>query len=268
MSTQHIVDLSLMSWNILAPCWVNKEWYPSLYELAAAWQARFAIILAKICAMNCDVVFIQEAQEEFLPLFRDKLGGEYTLHFAPNNPTSAAASNGLLMLINKKWMHAEESKVLNGILDPEKGEAIQIVSIPSKNIHLVNLHLDYFDRLSQATKVLAKCEELLGFPDSISLMGGDLNAMKEVYEQFPWTGYQNVFDESSNENITPSYYPDPSNQVSNASVDHLFFHQDRVTLVGSGKAWDPPGQSLEQALKTLGSDHIYIWAKFQFSATS
>ncbi|CAF4048935.1 unnamed protein product, partial [Adineta steineri] len=35
MSTEErMFDLSLISWNILAPCWVNKDWYPSLYELA------------------------------------------------------------------------------------------------------------------------------------------------------------------------------------------------------------------------------------------
>ena len=51
-------DLSLMSWNILAPCWVNEEWYPSMYQLAKDSQKRMEKILSEISSCSSDVVMI------------------------------------------------------------------------------------------------------------------------------------------------------------------------------------------------------------------
>ncbi|CAF1616664.1 unnamed protein product [Adineta ricciae] len=78
-------DLSLLSWNILAPCWVLKEWYP---------------------------------------------------------PDLNTETNGLLTLIRRKYHHASQIQVINGILGFERSEAIEIVSIASKNLRLVNVRLD------------------------------------------------------------------------------------------------------------------------------
>ncbi|CAF4450474.1 unnamed protein product, partial [Rotaria magnacalcarata] len=67
-------DLSLLSWNTLAPCWVLKEWYPSLYDLAVDDQTRVELIIAHIRSLDHDIVVIQEAQEDQLCLFKEKLG--------------------------------------------------------------------------------------------------------------------------------------------------------------------------------------------------
>ena len=162
MNTKQTLDLSLMSWNILAPCWVEKEWYPSLYELAADYQTRINIIIAKISLFNCDVIMIQEAQENLIHLFKQKLNDNYFYQFASNNPSGSSFSNGLLTLIHKDWKYFNEIKIINGILDPIKGEAIQIVHIPSINVDLVNLHLDHIQPLSQAKMIKDKCYQLLG----------------------------------------------------------------------------------------------------------
>ncbi len=254
-----------MSWNILAPCWVHKDWYPSSYELASNYRTRITTILSKISSCNCDVVMIQEAQEDMISLYKEKLNDNYIFEFAPNNPTAASIPNGLLTLIHKDWKYAKETTIINGILDPEKGEAIQIIDIPSKNIHLINLHLDYIHQVSQAKMIKDKCVELLGSSTYISIMAGDLNAEKIVYDQFQWIGYKDVFDESIKDNIIPSYYVDPLiAENSTASIDHIFYDPNQVTLIAYGKAWDVQGQSLEDALKIFGSDHIYVWAKFNF----
>jgi len=34
------LEFSLTSWNILAPCWITQDWYPSLYHLASNHQKR------------------------------------------------------------------------------------------------------------------------------------------------------------------------------------------------------------------------------------
>jgi len=238
MSTEQKIDLSLMSWNILAPCWVHKDWYPSSYELASNYRTRITTILSKISSCNCDVVMIQEAQEDMISLYKEKLNENYIFEFAPNNPTAASIANGLLTLIHKDWKYAKETKIINGILDPEKGEAIQIINIPSQNIYLVNLHLDHLHPLPQAKMVKDKCKELLGNSPSISIMAGDLNSEKVIYDQFPWIGYKNVFDESIKDNVIPSYYPDPLSKGSNKSIDHIFYDPNQVTLIDYGKAWD------------------------------
>ena len=231
----NIADLSLMSWNILAPCWVKKEWYPSFYDLAADYKTRIKKITSNISSRNCNVVMIQEAQEDLIPLYKEKLGENYSFEFAPNNPSASSISNGLLTLIHKDWKYANEAKVINGILDPDKGEAIQIIAIPSRNIYLVNLHLDYLQPLPQAKMVKDKCKQLLGTSSNISIMAGDLNSEKDTYEQFQWIEYKNVFDESTKDAIIPSYY-DLHNQESNRSLDHIFYDPNQVTLIEYGKS--------------------------------
>ncbi|CAF2599592.1 unnamed protein product [Rotaria sp. Silwood2] len=253
-----------MSWNILAPCWVEKEWYPSLYDLAADHETRIKTIASNISSYNWDVIMIQEAQEDMISLFQEELGNDYLAEFARNNPNPCSVANGLLTLIHKDWKYAKEAKIINGILDDEQGDAIQIVHIPSKNIHLVNLHLDYIAPLSQAKMVKNKCNELLGTSNSMSIMAGDLNADKNVYEQFEWFEFKNVFNESNIDKIIPSYYTDRYDEESNISIDHIFYDPNQVTMIEHGKAWDVQDQSLEDALKIFGSDHIYVWASFNF----
>ncbi|CAF3791138.1 unnamed protein product [Rotaria sordida] len=264
MNPSKVCDLSLMSWNILAPCWVEKEWYPSVYDLAADYETRIKTIASNISSRNCNVIMIQEAQEDMIPFFQEELGNDYLAEFAPNNPTPSPIGNGLLTLIHKDWKYAKEAKIINGILDRERGDAIQIVYIPSKNIHLVNLHLDYICPLPQAKIVKNKCNELLGTSRSMSIMAGDMNADKYVYEQFEWFEFKNVFNESNTDIIIPSYYTDRHDEETNISIDHIFYDPKQVTLIKYGKAWNVQDRSLEDALRTFGSDHIYVWADFNF----
>lgn len=257
-------DLSVMSWNILAPCWVEKEWYPSVYELAADHETRIKTVAENILSCNCDVIMIQEAQEDMISLFHEYLGEKYVSEFAPNNPSPSSYPNGLLTLIHKDWKYAKEAKIINGILDFEQGDAIQIIYIPSKHIHLVNLHLDYSNPLPQAKMVKSKCNELLGTSKCMSIMAGDLNADKGLYDQFGWTEFKNIFNESNTDTIIPSYYTDRPDHETDMSIDHIFYDQNQVTLLEHGKAWDAQDRSLEDALTMLGSDHIYVWATFNF----
>ncbi|CAF3198237.1 unnamed protein product [Rotaria socialis] len=264
MKANQTCDLLLMSWNILAPCWVEKEWYPSVYDLAADHHTRIKVIASNISAWNCNVIMIQEAQENMIPLFQEKLGDRYISEFAPNNPSSTSLANGLLTLIHKDWRYAGEARIINGILDSKQGDAIQIIFIPSKNIHLVNLHLDYICPLPQAKMVKSKCNELLGTSSSMSIMAGDLNADKIVYDQFEWIEFKNVFNESNEDKIIPSYYTDRYDDESDISIDHIFYDPNQVALIEQGKAWNTQDRSLEDALRIFGSDHIYVWASFNF----
>jgi endonuclease/exonuclease/phosphatase family metal-dependent hydrolase len=264
MTTKPTHDVSLLSWNILAPCWVNREWYPTLYDVAADHQTRINTITAHISSLGHDVIMIQEAQEDTIPLLKEKLGDGYLYEFAPNNPTAASIANGLLVLIRKDWKYASEATITNGIVDPERGEAIQIITIASKKIHLVNLHLDYFHSALQAKLVKDKCNEMLGTTHPMAVMAGDLNAETEKCDEFQWIGYEDAFRETTEDARISTYYPDPKQEARSLAIDHIFYDPGQVILVEHGKAWDTSDRSLEDALKQLGSDHIYVWAVFNF----
>jgi endonuclease/exonuclease/phosphatase family metal-dependent hydrolase len=257
-------DLSLLSWNILAPCWVLKEWYPSLYDLADDDQTRLKLIVAHIHSLGHDIVIIQEAQEDRLYLFKEILGDDYFFEFISNNPTSSLKANGLLTLIRKNYLYASEIKITNGILDLQRGDAIQIITIPSKNLHLLNLHLDYHHRVDQSKMIQDRCDALLGTRHSIALMAGDLNAEVKDQHEFKWIGYENVCPESSKTAQIPTYYADPEYIWPNMIIDHILYDPNRLKLIEHGKAWDTPDRTLEESLKKFGSDHIYIWATFRF----
>jgi mRNA deadenylase 3'-5' endonuclease subunit Ccr4 len=265
MNTESRHDLSLLSWNILAPCWVNKEWYPVYYEAAANHQSRLDTITARIASLAHDVVMIQEAQEDTIPLFKQKLDTDYSFEFVANDSTAASTPNGLLTLIRRNWRYASEAKITNGILDPETGDAIQILTIPSRNIHLVNLHLYHVRAAAQAKMVQDKCNVLLGATHPLTIMTGDLNVEPGDYHQFGWIGYEETFQQSTELANIPTYYADPKSGFHNMIIDHIFYDPNQVQLIQYGKAYDTPNQSLEESLKQFGSDHIYLWATFNFS---
>ena len=258
-------DLSLLSWNILAPCWIYKEWYPTpaLYDLAADEQARLKLIIDHISSLRHDIVMLQEAQEDRLFLFKEKLGDDYFFEFAPNNPTPSPKANGLLTLVRKDYAYASEIKIINGILDLERGDAIQIIEIPSKSLHLLNLHIDFFHRVVQAKMIYDRCNTLLGTTHSIALMAGDLNAEVKDHYEFEWVGFENVFSESSKYAHIPTYYGDPG-YWENMMLDHILYDPHRLEPLTHGKAYATADHTLEDAFKQFGSDHIYVWATFRF----
>ena len=153
----------------------------------------------------------------------------------------------------------------NGILDPENGDAIQILTIPSKNSHFVNLHLYHVHRTAQAKMVQDKCNSLLGGNHSMTIMAGDLNVETEEYHEFEWNVYEEVFQKSVEVGKISTYYADPKGGERNMTIDHIFYDPNQVQLIQQGKAWDTPNHSLEESLKQFGSDHIYVWATFNFS---
>lgn len=254
------VDFSLMSWNVLAPCWVHQDWYPSLYHLANDHQSRFQLIFQHIISFNCDIVFLQETQQNLLDLFKEKLDDKYFFEYAPNNPTSSSISNGLLTLIKKDWIYTKEIELFNEILDPIKGEAIQFLHIPSKNLYFVNLHLDYLDPSSQLNLIKKRSLQLFNQSSSISLLAGDFNRNMSDCDQFPLNEYKYVFDQS-----IPTYYPDPSSKQSNSSIDQIVYNRNQLKLIESGQAFDTNDRKSKDSLVMYGSDHIFIWAKFNFT---
>ena len=262
-------DLYLLTWSILAPCWVSQAWYPSLYELAANDQDRMNKVTNQIISLMPDVVLIQEAQEDTIPLLKRKLGQTFFFHFTSNNPTSASIANGLLTLIRMDWTYSSKAIVLDDILDPETGEAIQIMTIPSENIHIVNLHLDYANGIYQGKIVKDKCQKMLNTVHPVTIMAGDLNAtIDDVYDRFEWNNFKAIFRESVEDIQIATYYPDPSRISINTAIDHIFYNPLQIKLIDSGKAWNNPNASVKDALTQLGSDHIYIWATFMFCQSS
>jgi len=264
MSVTHTYDLSLMSWNILAPCWIEKEWYPFLYEVASDHETRLSRIVSHISSGGHDVIILQEVQEDMFVRLKEELGHNYIYEFAPNNPTTCSMANGLVTLIRKNWIYASEVQIINGILDFKEGEAIQIITIPSKNIYLVNLHLHWIHRLSQAKMVQNRCNDFLGAEHRMTIMAGDLNAETDECNLFQWTHLQDAFLELTEGTKIPTYYPDTQSGENSQALDHIFYDPNQVILIKYGKAWNVRNGSLADSLKIFGSDHIFVWAQFNF----
>ena len=262
-SSKH--DLSLMSWNILAPCWVKKEWYPVLYDLTVDYQTRLSTIISHISSLHCDVVFLQEVQDTTLVQLEEQLRHRYKFRFIANNPTTGSAPNGLLTMIRNDWKYASEVKIIEGILDPQEGEAVQIIHLPSKNIYLVNVHLHWIHRLAQGKMLLQRCHELLGeHHHQITVLAGDLNGETDICEQFEWNYLKNAFEGSNQQEKIPTFFPDPSSEGQCQAIDHIYYDPTQVKLIDRDRAWNLTRGSLAEALKMFGSDHIFLWAKFDF----
>ena len=264
MRVSSVCDLSIMSWNVLAPCWVKQEWYPYQFEAASDHGKRFSTIVSHLTNLPHDIIILQEVQENMYTRLKESFDEMYTFDFAPNSPTTCSAANGLLTLIRKDSSNTSDVHVINGILDDNEGEAIQIIAIPAKNIYVANLHLHWMHRVSQAKMVLNRCNELLGTTQSMTILAGDLNAEIEETRLFDWNNLVNVFQGERRNFTIPTYYPDTVLREDGRGLDHIFYDPQKFTLIRYQKAWNVRNGSLADTLATFGSDHIYVRAEFNF----
>lgn len=258
------MNFRLLSWNILAPCWVRAEWFPKDFQQANQHDERLKKITEQIRLFDGDLVFLQEAQEDTIEKLRENFAEIYEIHVAWNSPSESSIKNGLAVFIRKSDRILSSALVFSGILDETLGESIQIVRIDSLKLNLINVHLNYLQSSIQGSKVLKKSKEILGENENqISLIAGDLNCEKAQVEKFQWTKLRNVFHESIECNEIHSFYPDPGMDLKSSAVDHIFYDPNQLELLSHGKAWSKPDGSLRKALEEIGSDHLYVWANFR-----
>ena len=130
--------ISVMSFNLLARCWVKPEWFPGVDVKTLVWEARVALNLKTITDAAPDVVCMQEVDEHSYPILKEKLAkaGYHLTDLAANHPSSAAVKNGTATAYSaKRWSQQPDTSMLIG------GMGTSILNLPGFPL-IVNIHLD------------------------------------------------------------------------------------------------------------------------------
>ena len=178
--------LTIVTFNVLAPVWVNPSDYPCVDPCTLDPPTRLPLIARCIETMNADVVTLQEVQgtEDVLGWLRDRLQVSYHFFSATHGPhlwsdylpagQDPSVPHGNTILIRKTVGSATDF-VLSCVELSEDGNTMAVVEgrgLRIFNVHLETLHADI--RRAQIASLLQKYPAPT--PGGIDILAGDLNA--------------------------------------------------------------------------------------------
>ena len=130
-------QLSIMSWNILAPHFASPTKYPWIQPTDLEWRTRQELIVDRICELDADVVCLQEVEVALWPKLLARLAkydGELQ-EMKRNHPVANA------ILVRRGTVRVERvesrSRALLAVLrDDTLGADVQSTPLYVANVHL------------------------------------------------------------------------------------------------------------------------------------
>lgn len=139
-TTSQQQQIKIMSWNILANCWVKPEWFLGVDLKLLDSTFRLQLNVSTIETSGADIVFLQEVDEtseKILLVELDKIG--YHVSKMSKNPTSfSPVANGTAIAIKKSLMYMSHC-LIKCITFVDMGSIILKIG----DINFINVHLDW-----------------------------------------------------------------------------------------------------------------------------
>ena len=218
-----------------------------------------------------EVVYLQEIVGSTWRLLQDRLGGTYFLYRDEEIATSWHYF--CVLLIRKNSAVLPQSKFPEILKFPQSQQNRYLIQMRVKfrNTHILLLtsHLESLVRYAGERKnQLRTCfnimkEELLKEPDSVSILGGDLNLMDKELAQISGLP-ENFYD-------VWEYCGSEAEQKYTWDSSEPRFRLDRICCCTSQKKILVPflfellgREELVQCGGTYPSDHLGLWAEFTF----
>lgn len=261
--------LRVMSFNVLASCWVKPEWFPGLDASILNLETRVALNVKAIVARQPDIVCLQEVDANSHPLFETLLQqhGYAITPLSKNEPSSSPIANGTAIAYRCNFVDT-----LSFLNSRALDVGIGLISL-ARNWILVNVHLDRQEYGgSQQLPVLLKTL-LEHNSNSTYLVVGDTNIKQHDLADV----LQTIVPNGNVVHLTPSFSACFAQHQPAITIDHAMLlpgnpentlrdiaaceNNDseqvlRDTLVElSAKE---PSQALTHCITRWGSDHVPI----------
>mmetsp|Transcript_87024 Transcript_87024/g.241348 ORF Transcript_87024/g.241348 Transcript_87024/m.241348 type:complete len:309 (-) Transcript_87024:86-1012(-) len=272
--------MRVLSFNILAPCWVG-ETYRGIEDALLEAGSRRVKVCQVIARSRADVVCLQEVQADQVSLLRECLGDEFDVsELAENRPTSAPIPNGVLMLTRRRrvLVHQLQPSVWNS-----EGSAAYLLEgtfLPSgRRFVAVNSHVAWGEPgEDQMTKTRSHLEATYCWPeaDVDVVWCGDFNATPETpaVKKLKAVGFSDSLDFRADIHTFHAPELNLAWDLQSKRVDYVF-SSGRLQVSESSTLCTPPTgfSAMEQAdrcrwcLKEFGSDHTPVIAVFRCDET-
>jgi endonuclease/exonuclease/phosphatase family metal-dependent hydrolase len=285
---QNASCLSLMSFNVLAPCWAHPSRYPSeSAELLERTQRQKRVLkILEEALSTVDVIALQETTPKELDLYQRTLHSHFhTFHvFHDKNYWSnwkkdgvSWEQNGVALFVKKERFPEVKFKEFSlsasgnhaayfEALDPKSKQVIRGVSV-----HLDSDHLQ--TRTNELNDLMIQLKEK---PHCVDVILGDLNdgtrrgPLQETIEK---NSYQDVLAFLKQETWTSVYFQDHAHAIKNSKdfgiIDHLLV-RNGTPLKGQVQdfnLWslypDHQAKRIYENLKLCGSDHFPIYGEIK-----
>ena len=246
------MQVSCLTWNILAPIWVDCKDYKMKNCGILETKIRREKIIKNICKYDADIVMLQEVTQREYNLMKKKLPQYKVLPLVPHRKKWAHDESGNKIMANGNCILLKK-----GMFDKIKSRKVQLnedgvmasiceCRLGEKRLVVVSMHLDDMKRSVRNVQLRKMVGTLREKRTEGIIMGGDFNdRIKYVTEKLlTKDGYTSVMQE-----ITPTYY-----DTSEYNVDNIYLK--RVGLIDT---FIPRFKSGKDIIKKIGSDHSMIY---------
>jgi endonuclease/exonuclease/phosphatase family metal-dependent hydrolase len=262
---------SVMSFNLLADCWVKPEWFPGVRkDLLLDHKTRRSAAMAVIGGWAADIVCLQEVEEHVRTGLLEAFGRIY--HISPlsaNSPTSARdaegreIANGTLIMAKRATIPQPEFRSL--LLADVGAVSLSIPPVVSslgdRGLEVVNVHLDWPDSGGRTQiRALAKWAQT----DRALVVVGDWNAdAKTLSQMAEFQALKLSPLQTTGGTCFPAAKPAMSlDQIATNSLELTLSVGDLGNRVRESRAQllqisqSDPAIALGLCLATYGSDHL------------
>lgn len=263
-------ELRFMTFNILAPCWVNPCFYAGIQPDLLDGASREAKIFDVIGQCRADVVCLQEVQGPQVERLRADFGQDFDVtDLAENCPTSASVPNGVVVMTRKGRMSVLTA---SPIVWNTEGSATYVLygtyQPHGRTLVVINSHVAWGAQGSdQVERTVDHLRTNFGWPhaDLDVVWCGDFNATPEdaMIQGLHEFGFSDAFDFRSD------FHTFHAVTIPSKRIDYIFFsgqlrlcHTQMPGPELGPMAYVDQLERCCRSLKAFASDHIPLVAAF------
>lgn len=264
------LSFSMTTFNVLADCWVNKDWYPGVDPELLEISNRLPLLIQSLKSWNSDIYCLQEVEAHVAKVLVREFGEEYLIPtLACNRPTSASIDNGTLIMVRKSIVHpttypdeyflypTDHIWVKN---DGDASKSVKFLTRDGKSfVHILNCHFDFTNSKNQ----FERAREYLAYTckEQFYICCGDFNMQpSEIQRQLANVTKEAMLHDVLNwESKTPTLFLP---KLTPHRVDFILYH-GKAWKVSKAEISQPTLPTIAENLKQFGSDHAPIHAVFE-----
>lgn len=224
--------MKILSWNILASEWIEKEYYPTVKDFSIMDRSkRIQLILKKLTLENADVMLLQEVMDlDYDILYKYFQHTYYVSSLRPIRWDQTDSSSGNITLVRKTLCKTiSESPLDFGVF------------VKADRLCIYNIHLDDVSvtkRIAQMNQIRPRIEK-----ESQVIVGGDFNQEYEKHHPVYRFDYLKVH------NKCVTYFVEKNMNIDNILTKGFVVSKDTCQFVP---------RTVTEGVSYYGSDHIPV----------
>jgi endonuclease/exonuclease/phosphatase family metal-dependent hydrolase len=224
--------MKILTWNILAEEWIEKEYYPTIQDFSVMDSSRrITLILNKLYRENADIMLLQEVMDvDYDLLFKHFKKEYYISSLHPIRWDKLNSSSGNITMVRKTLV----KRVSEFPLDYGIG-------VKADHMVIYNVHLDDVS-LSKRKKQISLLRPMIE-KEKYVILGGDFN--QEYTDSCPI--YQ--FEDTVVHNKCVTYFVEKNMNIDNIITKGFMTTMHSCPFVPT---------NVTEGVKVYGSDHIPV----------